>query len=101
MKLTSIFFVSMALFAVAAWGAEAKPGELKIDIAKFTCKELMAGSDTDREVGLSYYHGYMAGKKKLSALDVNSVAAQTDKVRDYCLSNPNSTVLDAFNKSAK
>jgi len=65
-----------------------------LDIGKLTCKELMRGNDSDRDVGIAFYHGFLAGK-------TNSQVAKTERVTDYCLSNPTSTVMDAFTKSAK
>lgn len=99
-------WIAVAVFCIAllvspAWGADTDfPGQ-KIDISKMTCKELMSGDDTDREVGIAFFHGFMAGKKDNIIVDVNKVSSLTDKVKDYCLSNPTSTVMNAFKKSAK
>jgi acid stress chaperone HdeB len=101
MKTLTALVLSVPLFSINAWAGEAKSSAVKIDIAKFTCMDLMAGTDADRDAGFSYFHGYLAGKKNSATLDVNTVAAQTDKIRDYCLSNPKSTVMDAFTKAAK
>jgi hypothetical protein len=101
MQAIHVFVLGVSLLALPAWGQEAKPAEQKLDIGKMTCKELMAGNDTDREVGLAYFHGFVAGTKNQQNLDINATAAQTDRVKDYCLSNPTSTVLDAFAKTVK
>jgi HdeA/HdeB family len=87
--------------ALPAWGQQAKAAGMSIDIAKMSCKDLMSGNDADRDAGIAYYHGYFAGKKNSSVIDVRVLAEQTDRVTDYCLSNPNSAVVDAFAKTAK
>lgn len=103
MKVTVAVLVVLAvsLFVFQAWGEESKFAGQTIDVTKMTCKELMGGNDNDRAVGFAYFHGFLAGKKNKQIIDVNVTSAQTDRVRDYCLSNPDSTVMDAFTKSAK
>ena len=88
--------LAMALAAVPAWAEEGKSRENTIDIGKMTCKQLMSSNDTDREVGIAFFHGYMAGKKNRQTIDLPATSALSVKVRDYCLSNPTSTVMDAF-----
>jgi hypothetical protein len=61
----------------------------------------MAGNDQDRQSGIAFFHGYFAAKSNLATLDVSKASAKTDQVRDYCLSNPKSTVMDVFAKTGK
>jgi hypothetical protein len=72
-----------------------------LDIGKLTCKELMRGNDSDRDVGIAFYHGFLAGKTNSQVINIHDTGAKTERVTDYCLSNPTSTVMDAFTKSAK
>lgn len=95
------FFVLIAvLTALPAWAGEPTI-EGKIDIGQLTCKELMRGNDSDREVGIAYYQGFLAGKKNEQTIDLNAAATLTDSVKEYCLTNPTATVMDAFTQSAK
>ena len=71
------------------------------DIGKLTRKELMGGTDIEREVGIAFFHGYMAGKKNRQAIDLPVASALSVKVRDFCLSNPTNTVMDAFKNLGK
>jgi len=100
-KLVLLLVIGVALAAAPAWAEEGKPAANTIDIGKMTCKQLMSGSDMDREVGLAFFHGYLAGKKNRQTVDLPAASVLSDKVRDYCLSNPTSTVMDAFIKSEK
>lgn len=100
-KVAILVVVGMLLVVFQAWGAEPASPDKKIDINKMTCKELMSGDDTDREVGIAFFHGFMAGKNDNNMVDVKKISALSDKVKDYCLSNPISTVMDAFKKSSK
>ena len=101
MKAIAIPACMLVLLAGAMSGGEAASSAVTVDIATMTCKELMAGNDNDREAGISFYHGYLAGKENSQTLDVNAAAAQSDRVTDYCLANPTSTVMDAFLKTGK
>ncbi len=100
-KVVCFLALAVALVVVPVSAEEGKPGENTINIGKMTCKELMSGNDTDREVGIAFFHGYLAGKKGNEIVDLPSTSALSDRVRDYCLSNPTSTVMDAFTKSAR
>ena len=100
-KLVIFLVVGVALAAAPAWAEEGKPAANTIDIGKMTCKQLMSGSDIDREVGIAFFHGYMAAKKNRQIIDLPAASALSDKVRDYCLSNPTSTVMEAFKKFDK
>jgi hypothetical protein len=100
-KLLLVLIIGVALAAVPAWSEEGKLSENAIDIGKLTCKELMSGSDIDREVGIAFFHGYMAGKKNQETIDLPAASARSDKVKDFCLSNPTSTVMDGFLKPDK
>jgi hypothetical protein len=100
-KLMSFFVLGAVLVAIPALADTTKSEEPMIDIAKLTCKELMGGNDTDREVGMAYFHGFIAGQANRHALDVYAAGGVTDKVKDYCLSNPASTVMNAFAKAQK
>ena len=100
-KLAMLLVIGVVLAAVSAWAEEVKTSENTIDIGKMTCKQLMSGNDAEREVGLAFFHGYLAGKKNRQVVDLPAASALSDKVRDYCLSNPTGTVMDAFKKSDK
>jgi len=100
-KKISVFILGVTLTATTAWASEGDvPGSM-VDLNKMTCKELMQGNDSDREVGLAFYHGFLAGKKDNTLVNLHNTSALSDLVRDYCLSNPTSTVMDAFTKSAR
>ena len=102
MKKTLALLVAFGVFPVAhqAWGADA-PASRKIDIAKGTCKEVMAGSDMDRATNAGFFLGFLAGKANSTVIDLEVSAGHTDRATDYCLSNPTSTVMEAFTKTAK
>lgn len=100
MKLTTALLICLG--AASAWSlnATAEIGP-SVDLDQLSCKDLMAGDDTDREVGLSLYHGYFVAKQQVTHLDLGAMAQHSDRLRDYCLSNPKTPVMQAFSNTAK
>lgn len=96
-----ITVVSTVLIAGLAWGQAPSTALRPVDINKLTCKEVMAGNDSDRDAVMAFFHGYMAGKSSSKTVDVTALGAKTDAVKDFCLSNPTTPVMDAFHKPAK
>lgn len=100
-KMKTLLVLVAVLIAVPVWAAEMDLPGSTVDLNKMTCKELMQGNDNDREIGIAFYHGFLAGKKDNTLINLHKTSAHSELVRDYCLSNPTSTVMDAFTKSAK
>jgi len=100
-KLALLLVIGVALTIVPVSAEEGKVNENTIDIGKLTCKEMMGGNDTDREIVVAFFHGFMAGKKNVQVIDLPKASAISDWVKDYCLSNPTSTVMDAFKTCEK
>ena len=102
MRSISLAILAGLLVAALAWGQEpASDAPRTVSVAKVTCKEMMAGDDMSRGAVLAYFHGYLAGKKSQEIADLTAMSSQSDRVSDYCLSNPTSTVMDAFAKASR
>ena len=99
-KMKSLLVLAAMVVVMPVW-AGASTNENKVDLGKLTCKELMRGNDSDREIGIAFYQGFLAGKKNEQIIDIQAASSLTDRVKDYCLSNPNTAVVEAFTKSAK
>jgi hypothetical protein len=97
--------ITFSLFALTLLATPAlsqdSPAPAKLDATTWTCKELMAGRDHDRAAGIAFFHGYNAGKSGTTVFNVSELGDLSDRVKDFCLSNPSTTVLDAFAKSAQ
>lgn len=100
-KVALLVLSAMVSIAFQASGADSKSSGGQIDIAKLTCKEAMSGNDMDRASTAAYFHGFLAGKKGSTVVDLDATSAHSNRVMDYCLSNPNSTVMEAFTKTSK
>ena len=99
MKALLLAAAGTLLCSLPTWAQPGETPRLSINITTLTCKELMAGNDDDREAGISYLHGYMAGKNNNTMINLAATGAHTDRFRDVCLSNPTITVIDAYTQS--
>lgn len=81
--------------ALAVSGSAALKAQVTIDVAKITCDQFVlfkvASPDTIA-VGL---HGYYSGKQDNTVVEVETLKANVKKVRDYCLQNPDVTLMQA------
>lgn len=101
MRLISLVIFTGLLTVAAAWAEEpASDAAQKVTVGEVTCKQMMAGDDLDRGAVIMYFHGYRAGKMGQVVVDIPALSAQSDRVTDYCLSNPTVTVMDAFAKTS-
>ena len=66
------------------------------DVTELTCSELALATEENRAFALMFYYGYLAGRSNVTVIDNSLVADHLLRVRDYCISNAESTVIDAF-----
>lgn len=78
----------------------AEPAAPTLDIDGITCRYLLTAGGEERDLLLSFFHGYFAGKAGPDAVhDVGKMADQTDAVVDWCVDNPSATVVRAFTEA--
>ncbi len=66
------------------------------DIATVDCKTVLRLDDRERESAIVFLHGFLAGKKGDTVIDLAKLGAATDKFIDNCLDNPKSKALDVM-----
>jgi hypothetical protein len=71
-------------------------GQHSVD--KYTCKEIMRESGSDRDAAIAFIHGYLVGKGGSPTFNVETLEKQTDAFVDRCLDNPNEKALDVMMK---
>jgi acid stress chaperone HdeB len=85
--------VSLSIFA----GLPAH-AQVTVDVSKITCDQYTlsrVGSPHDISVWL---YGYYNGTRHNTVLETQDFREQANKVMDFCLGNPKSTVMDAVEK---
>ena len=77
--------------------AQADNGSI-INLASLTCREMLQMPGAEEENTLIFMHGFMSGKNNELLLDVPALSDVTEQVRNYCIDNPDETLLSAFER---
>jgi hypothetical protein len=67
-----------------------------VDLATFDCRTLLSMNGEYRDNAVLFLHGYVSGQKKQTVIELAPIATSTDKIIDYCISNPSANALAAF-----
>jgi hypothetical protein len=98
-RFAAILSVTALLLGTAATMA-AEPSKPR-DLNDFLCKDVMILSGLDRDLSISFVHGYMLGKNKTTQYEIDKLAKITDAFLDYCLDHPAEKALASFEKVYK
>jgi acid stress chaperone HdeB len=97
--LTILKFVPALAVAVALMaGLETVPAaraQVTIDASKITCDQYIGYKVTNPQNIAIWLSGYYHGKRGETTVDTQQLAEYTKKVRDYCLRNPKTLVMQA------
>jgi hypothetical protein len=86
-----------AIFATGALAQEAD--NIVLQMEEFTCRDMLVRSGFERDFTIAYMHGYMSGKLNETTFDANKLTLATDAVLDFCISNPDASIMAAFEKA--
>jgi hypothetical protein len=65
------------------------------------CKDVVRLSGDDRDLSLTFMHGYWLGKKDATEFVANSLGQASDDFIEYCLDHPNDNALQSMGKFLK
>ena len=68
---------------------------MTIDVSKVSCEQFALYKVASPETLAIWVHGYYSGKQGNTVVDVETLKANMKKLRDYCVQNPDSPLLDA------
>jgi len=69
--------------------------QVTVDVAKITCEQYILYKITNPKNIAMWLSGYYHGKINNTVLDTGTLEKNADKLRDYCLTNPNTPVMQA------
>lgn len=97
----ALLLAASPLVALAQDAAPAAEPEAPVlDIDGITCRYLLTAGGDERDLLLSFFHGYFAGKAGPDAVhDVGKMADRTDAVVEWCVDNPGATLVRAFTEA--
>ena len=85
----------LGVYGQSEMGAASESASM-VDIASVDCRELLKLNDSDKEATISYYHGFFSGKNNKLVVDVLKLGEISEQVIDYCIGNPNDSLLSVF-----
>jgi hypothetical protein len=80
-------------------GAQVSPH--RIEVATFTCGEVLSLGGEARDRVLIYFNGYLDGKGGTTVWVAQVVGARVDRALAYCKATPTLPLLDAFSRAWK
>ena len=69
-----------------------------VDVAKITCSQWSGYKITNPQNIALWLSGYYNGKRDNTVLDTQALTAHVDKLRDFCIVNPDVPVMQAVEK---
>jgi acid stress chaperone HdeB len=72
--------------------------QVTLDLSKVTCDQWAGYRITNPQNIAHWLSGYYNGKRGNTVLDTQALGAQTQRLRDFCLVNPQVPVMQAVDK---
>jgi acid stress chaperone HdeB len=85
----------VAALLLAMLGGTGARAQVTIDVAKITCDQLTLYKITDPQNIALWLSGYYSAKRNNTVVDTQQLAANTQKIKQYCMLKPNETVMQA------
>lgn len=81
-------------------GAASQPAhaQVTLDLAKITCDQWAGYKITNPQNIALWLSGYYNGKRGNTVIDTQGLAAENQKLRDFCITNPQMPVMQAAEK---
>jgi acid stress chaperone HdeB len=94
----SKFLVLMCLVAIAV-SARAGHAQVMLDLSKVTCEQWAGYKITNPQNIALWLSGYYNGKRGNTVIDTQGLAAENQKLRDFCITNPQMPVMQAVERA--
>jgi acid stress chaperone HdeB len=82
-------------FAFALGPAPIAQAQVTLDVSKLTCGKLLSYKFTTAEKIAAWVSGYHHGKRGNTSLDTHGLVDNAKKLRNYCIRNSQTLVMDA------
>ena len=84
--------LSLILFCLIISATQA---QVMVDVSKITCEQFRGYAITDPNNIALWLSGYYNGQRGNTIVSVQSFKEHLEKVKDYCITNPQVTVMQA------
>jgi hypothetical protein len=93
-----IVTAAVILLAGLGLGRTSAQGVSSRSIEQYSCKDVMREHGANRDVTISFLHGFLLGKSGSSTFDLDILHKQTSDFIERCLDNPAERAVDAMSK---
>jgi hypothetical protein len=87
--------MKVLLPAVLLFAAHPAQAQVTLDVSKITCDQYTGYKITNPQNIAIWLSGFYNGKRGNTVLDTQALAANTKKLQDYCIRNPQILVMQA------
>src|SRR4051812_22811288 len=91
--------IALMCFIAAAAAMPPAHAQVMLDLSKVTCDQWAGYKITNPQNIALWLSGYYNGKRGNTVIDTQGLAAETQKVRDFCITNPQMPVMQAVEKA--
>lgn len=89
-------YLRLTLTTVLTFAATAPTyGQVSVDVAKMTCQQFATYKVTNPKFIAIWLNGYHHGTRADTVVDTQQLDADTRKIQDYCIKNPNTPLMEA------
>jgi hypothetical protein len=88
---------ALCLILIAA-ASQAAHAQVTLDLSKITCDQWSGYKITNPQNIALWLSGYYNGKRGNTVIDTQGLAAENQKLRDFCITNPQMPVMQAAEK---
>ncbi|MEM0912475.1 MAG: HdeA/HdeB family chaperone [Pseudomonadota bacterium] len=70
--------------------------ESVIDITQTTCRDLLLADSDEQSHILVFHHGFVAGSDNKTSISIDTLALQTEEIKNRCIDNPAEVLMKTF-----
>jgi acid stress chaperone HdeB len=96
---TMIKQIALICFIATAVVTYPAHAQVMLDVAKITCSQWAGYKITNPQNIALWLSGYYNGKRNNTVLDTQALTADVQKLRDFCIVNPEVPVMQAVEKT--
>jgi len=90
--------VSVLSFILIVAASPPAHAQVTLDLAKVTCDQWAGYKITNPQNIALWLSGFYNGKRGNTVIDTQGLAAENQKLRDFCITNPQMPVMQAIEK---
>jgi len=85
-----------SVFVLCAMASAPLGAQVEIDVAKLTCHQFATFKVAHPDKIAIWLNGYFHGKRGDMTVDSQELAGNTDKLKEYCIKNPDTPLIQAI-----